>query len=104
VNDSIKRILLTGKVEESEDNKNEYPDQVNGEIAVKITNKGKFFLMTVYDNAKISPENLKIQSNKNALDMWFLNKLATELGGTVSLEQDNGTLFKITFKKNNKEI
>ena len=104
VNDSIKRILLTGKVEESEDNKNEYPDQVNGEIAVKITNKGKFFLMTVYDNAKISPENLDLHSNKNALDMWFLNKLATELGGTVSLEQDNGTLFKITFKKNNKEI
>ena len=104
VNDSIKRILLTGKVEESEDNKNEYPDQVNGEIAVKITNKGKFFLMTVYDNAKISPENLKIQSNKNALDMWFLNKLSTELCGTVSLEQDNGTLFKITFKKNNKKI
>nr|WP_319373350.1 histidine kinase dimerization/phosphoacceptor domain -containing protein [uncultured Methanobacterium sp.] len=104
VNDSIKRILLTGKVEESEDDKNEDPDPVKGELAVKITNKGEFFLMTVYDNATVSPENLDLHSNKNALDMWFLNKLATELGGTVSLEQDNGTLFKITFKKNNVKI
>ena len=97
VNDSINRILLTAELEETEDDKIEYPDQLKGELAVRITKKGETFLMTVYDNAKVSPENLDIQSNKNALNMWFLNKLATELGGTVSLEQDNGTLFKITF-------
>lgn len=97
VNDSINRILLTAELEETEDDKIEYPDQLKGELAVRITKKGETFLMTVYDNAKVSPENLDIQSNKNALNMWFLNKLATELGGAVSLEQDNGTLFKITF-------
>lgn len=104
VNDSINRIILTGELEESGDDKIEDPHQVKGELAVRISKKGEFFLLTVYDNAKVSPENLDIQSNKNALDMWFLNKLATELGGTVSLEQDNGTLFKITFKKNNVQI
>jgi two-component sensor histidine kinase len=100
----MNRVLLTAELEESEDDKIEDPDRMNGEIAVNISNKGEFFLMTVYDNAKVSPENLDIQSNKNALDMWFLNKLATELGGTVSLEQENGTLLKITFKKNNIQI
>jgi two-component system, sensor histidine kinase PdtaS len=104
VNDSIKRILLTAELEEPEDDEINNPNPVKGELAVRTTNKGEFFLMTVYDNAKVSPENLDIHSNKNALDMWFLNKLATELGGTVSLEQDNGTLFKITFKKNNVQI
>lgn len=104
VNDSINRILLTAELEESKDDKIEDPDQVKGELTVRITKKGEFFLLTVYDDAKVSPENLNIHSNKNALDMWFLNKLATELGGTVSLEQDNGTLFKITFKKNNLQI
>lgn len=104
VNDSINRIILTAELEETENDKIEYPDQLKGELAVRITKKGESFLMTVYDNAKVSPENLDIQSNKNALNMWFLNKLATELGGTVSLEQDNGTLFKITFKKNNVQI
>jgi len=104
VNDSINRILLTAELKESEDDEIEDPNHLKGEIAVNINNKGEFFLMTVYDDAKVSPENLDLQSNKNALDMWFLNKLATELGGTVSLEQDNGTLFKITFKKNNVQI
>jgi len=103
VDDSINRILTAG-LKEFEDDEIEDPNQLKGEIAVNISNKGEFFLMTVYDDAKVSPENLDLQSNKNALDMWFLNKLATELGGTVSLEQDNGTLFKITFKKNNKKI
>ena len=67
------------------------------EIAVKITKKGEFFLMTVYDNVVVSPEKYGIQNN--TLDMWFINKLATQLGGTFNLEQENGTLFKITFKK-----
>lgn len=104
VNDSINRIILTAELEESKYDKIEDPVPVKSELAVRISKKGEFLLLTVYDNAKISPENLKIQSNKNALDMWFLNKLSTELCGTVSLEQDNGTLFKITFKKNNKKI
>lgn len=102
VNDSINRIILTAELEESKYDKIEDPVPVKSELAVRISKKGEFLLLTVYDNAKISPENLKIQSNKNALDMWFLNKLSTELCGTVSLEQDNGNLFKITFKKNNK--
>ncbi|WP_321423348.1 histidine kinase dimerization/phosphoacceptor domain -containing protein [uncultured Methanobacterium sp.] len=104
VNDSINRILLTAELKESEDDEIEDPNHLKGEISVNINNKGEFFLMTVYDDAKVSPENLDLQSNKNALDMWFLNKLATELGGTVNLEQKNGTLFKITFKKNNVQI
>ena len=28
------------------------------ELAVKITDKGEFYLMTVYDNVTVSPENM----------------------------------------------
>ena len=104
VNDSIKRRLSTTELLESKDEKfeNHYemknPHEMKDKLAVKITNKGEFFLMTFYDNFIVSPENYGIQNN--TLNMWFINKLATQLGGTVDLEQENGTLFKITFKKN----
>lgn len=103
VNDSIKRSLLTTELLESKDEKFEKhyekknPHKMKDELSVKITKKGEFFLMTVYDNVAVSPENYGFQNN--TLDMWFINKLATQLGGTFDLEQENGTLFKITFKK-----
>jgi len=97
VSDSIKRSLLTAKLEESEDGKHEDPYKMKDELTMKITDKGEFYLMTVYDNVKVSPENFGLQNN--TLDMWFINKLITQLRGTVDIEQENGTLFKITFKK-----
>ncbi len=103
VSDSIKRSLLTSELLESKDDKFEdhyeakNPQDMKDELAVKITDKGEFFLMTVYDNFTVSPENYGFQNN--TLAIWFINKLATQLGGRFDLEQDNGTLFKITFKK-----
>jgi len=97
VSDSIKRSLLTAKLEESKEGKHKNPYKMKDEFSMKITDKGEFYSMTVYDNVKVSPENFGLQNN--TLDMWFINKLITQLRGTVNLEQENGTLFKITFKK-----
>jgi two-component sensor histidine kinase len=119
VTDSIKRSILTeesgnntnstlnekmedenkyGLSGESEEDTYESSEEKKNKIAVKITDEGEFFLMTIYDNARVFTEKLDPQ-NTSTLSMWFVNKLATQLGGTVDLEQDNGTLFKITFKE-----
>jgi len=95
VTDSIKRSILSGV---SEEDAYENPEEKKNKIAVEITDEGEFFLMTIYDNARVFPENPDPQ-NTSTLSMWFVNKLAAQLGGTVDLEQENGTLFKITFKE-----
>jgi two-component sensor histidine kinase len=108
VTDSIKRSILSGESGNntknriltgvSEEDAYENPEEKKNRIAVKITDEGEFFLMTIYDNARVFPENPDPQ-NTSTLSMWFVNKLAAQLGGTVDLEQENGTLFKITFKE-----
>lgn len=128
VADSIKRSILTVECEEDTNtiakdySKNSIPTKKSGNntskslteesemggydssieqknrIAVKITDEGEFFLMTVYDNAPVFPEHFD-SKNSSTLSMWFVNKLATQLGGTVDRKQDDGTLFKITFKE-----
>jgi len=114
---SIKRSILTGEsednthiqTEESEDNTGiqigeseegayESFEGKKNKIEVKITDKGEYFLMTIYDNAPVFPDSFETP-NSSTLSMWFVNKLATQLGGTVDREEDNGTLFKISFKK-----
>jgi len=84
--------------EESEESAYEIFEGKENKIEVKITDKGEYFLMTIYDNAPVFPDSYETP-NSSTLSMWFVNKLATQLGGTVDLEQDNGTLFKITFKE-----
>ena len=97
VADSIKRSILA---EKSEYTTYESSEEKKNIISVKITDEGEFYLMTVYDNARVFPEYSN-SKNSITLSMWFVNKLATQLGGTFDLELENGTLFKITFKNYN---
>lgn len=109
VTDSIKRSILT---EESgnetknsiltEEDAYESSEEKKNKITVKITDEGDFYLMTIYDNARVFPEHFD-SKNSSTLSMWFVNKLATQLGGTVDRKQDDGTLFKITFKECSKK-
>ena len=95
VANSIKRSILS---ENYEDGTYESSEEKMDKIVVKITDEGDFYLMTIYDNARVFPEHFD-SKNSSTLSMWFVNKLATQLGGTVDRKQDDGTLFKITFKE-----
>lgn len=74
------------------------PDGMKSEINVKITKEDDFYVMTVYDNGIGFPEDLNFQ-NTDSLGIWLVINLAGQLGGTVELEREKGTLFKITFKE-----
>lgn len=93
VTSSIRRNLQSTS---SEDNEEESFREMD-KITVKIIPQGESFLMTVYDNAPVFLESFNLQNK--TLSMWFVNKLAAQLGGLVDLKQDNGTLFNITFRE-----
>ncbi len=67
-------------------------------ISVKITNENEFYIMTVYDNGIGFPDDLDFK-NTDSLGMQLVISLTSQLKGTVELEKDNGTLFKINFQE-----
>lgn len=72
-------------------------DRVDNEIAVKITKKEEYYIMNIYDNGVGFPEDLNFQKT-NTLGMQLVISLINRLRGTIELEREKGTLFKITFK------
>ncbi len=67
-------------------------------ITVSITNEDGFYVMTIYDNGVGFPDDLDFQ-NTDSLGMQLVISLTSQLRGTLELEKDNGTLFKIIFKE-----
>lgn len=67
-------------------------------IAVSITKKNNFYNMSVYDNGIGFPNDLDFQ-NTDSLGMQLVISLTSQLRGTVELERDNGTLFRIIFEE-----
>ena len=53
--------------------------------------------MNIYDNGVGFPEDLNFQKT-NTLGMQLVISLINRLRGTIELEREKGTLFKITFK------
>ncbi|OEC85278.1 MULTISPECIES: histidine kinase dimerization/phosphoacceptor domain -containing protein [Methanobacterium] len=67
-------------------------------IAVNITKENEIYTMSVYDNGIGFPDNLDFR-HTDSLGMQLVISLTSQLRGTVELERDNGTLFKIVFKE-----
>jgi two-component sensor histidine kinase/CheY-like chemotaxis protein len=67
-------------------------------IAVTITKEDGFYDMSVYDNGTGFPDNLDFH-NTDSLGMQLVISLTSQLRGTVELERNNGTLFRIIFKE-----
>ena len=67
-------------------------------IAVGIAKEDNFYNMSVYDNGIGFPQDLDFQ-NTDSLGMQLVISLTSQLRGTVELERDNGTLFRIIFKE-----
>ncbi|MEL7671302.1 histidine kinase dimerization/phosphoacceptor domain -containing protein [Methanobacterium sp.] len=67
-------------------------------IAVNITKENEIYTMSVYDNGIGFPDNLDFR-HTDSLGMQLVISLTSQLRGTVELERNNGTLFKIVFKE-----
>lgn len=77
--------------------KHAFPDERAGEIHVmlQVTPEGKFSLM-VHDNGVGFPPELDFRTTES-LGLQLVNTLASQLGGTLELERNDGTTFTLIF-------
>ena len=76
-----------------------FPDGKEGEIYISIhpTDTNQFFL-TVRDNGVGFPADIDITKSKT-LGLQLVDSLVDQLDGTMKLNQNAGTEYKITFKE-----
>ncbi|MCQ6962401.1 histidine kinase dimerization/phosphoacceptor domain -containing protein [Methanolobus chelungpuianus] len=66
-----------------------------GEICVKLSLENGRLTLIVRDNGSGFPEHVNFMES-DSLGMQLVTTLISQIGGTIELENDNGTLFKIT--------
>lgn len=75
-----------------------FPDEMEGEIYVGLSNDDNLLTMTVSDNGVGFPEELEI-ANVNTMGLYLVKTLVGQLDGTIDLNKDNGTEVTIKFKE-----
>ncbi len=93
VTNSIKHGFLASR---TRDNSQSFDKR--DKIAVNITKENEIYTMSVYDNGIGFPDDLDF-NNTDSLGMQLVISLTSQLRGTVELERNNGTLFRIVFKE-----
>ncbi|MCZ3367021.1 MULTISPECIES: histidine kinase dimerization/phosphoacceptor domain -containing protein [Methanobacterium] len=93
VTNSIKHGFLASRTRDNIQSLDE-----RDKIAVNITKENEIYTMSVYDNGIGFPDNLDFR-HTDSLGMQLVISLTSQLRGTVELERDNGTLFRIVFKE-----
>ena len=84
--------------------KHAFTEEEEGEIRIKLCREEKgnemhksFFSLTISDNGKGIPENIKLESLES-LGLQLVNILVDQLDGKIELKRTHGTEFRITFK------
>ena len=80
-----------------------FPEGRAGEVCINFRSEGdNRFSLTVIDNGIGFPQDLDFK-NTESLGLQLVNALAGQLGGTIELNRDKGTEFKITFTEVSRE-
>ncbi|MDO9528406.1 MAG: sensor histidine kinase, partial [Syntrophales bacterium] len=77
--------------------KHAFPEGKKGEVTIDFHPDGdKRLTLVVSDNGVGFPEDIDI-SDTETFGLHLISILATQLKGTLEIERDGGTAFKITF-------
>jgi PAS domain S-box-containing protein len=79
--------------------KHAFPGDLEGEIKIKLVDQGENYILTIGDNGVGFPQDFDYQ-NTSSLGMQLINSLSTQIGGNLEIKVNNGTIFKLTFPKN----
>lgn len=77
--------------------KHAFPDNMEGEITIEF-NKNNQYYFSVADTGIGFPEDIDYH-NANSLGMRLVNSLVDQINGTMVLNQEKGTCFKIKFSE-----
>ncbi len=78
--------------------KHAFPEGNSGEINVDFHPIDDYYEFTVKDNGVGFPEDIDYQ-NTESLGLQIVTSLTDQIDGEITLDRNNGTKFKITFKE-----
>jgi len=77
--------------------KHAFPAERKGDILIKLTSDNKgMFILVVQDNGIGFPEDINFRKT-DTLGMQLVTSLVGQIKGTIELERNNGTEFRIIF-------
>jgi two-component sensor histidine kinase len=76
--------------------KHAFPDGRSGEITIGLHVQEGNKVLTVADNGVGLPAEIDVQ-HRGSLGLQLVNTLTTQLDGTLTLDREGGTTFKVTF-------
>jgi PAS domain S-box-containing protein len=99
----IERVITCGLIINemlSNSLKYAFPDRSDGQIAISIRYTGNGLIELLYrDNGIGIPESIDIRAARTLGMQLIVNLAEKQLDGSLSVERDNGTAFKIVFKE-----
>ena len=81
--------------------KHAFPNGRNGQVQIDLRKNGGLCEMIVRDNGVGFPEEIDFR-NTNSLGLQMINSLTKQIDGSIDLDNNPGTEFKITFKDSNR--
>ncbi len=78
--------------------KHAFPENVSGEIRVKLSEDEKIFMLTISDNGIGLPEDFD-SAERKTLGMELIYILAEQLDSQLTIENTSGTIFNLKIKK-----
>jgi two-component sensor histidine kinase len=82
-----------------------FNEMKRGKITIKMIQQEKMILLNIEDNGIGLPENLDVTKSAS-LGLSLIYSFTDQLGGTIEINRDNGTEYRIVFPlevKNNEE-
>ncbi len=76
--------------------KHAFPNRMNGEVIINLSNDGGNCLLKVADNGVGIPEGVDFR-NTDSLGLQIVQTLTIQLNGNMEHENEGGTIFTITF-------
>ncbi len=77
--------------------KHAFPEEREGTISIRLQSQGDRAVLTISDNGIGFPEDLDF-TNTKSLGMQLVVTLVEQLEGTIELDRNGGTEFRMTFK------
>lgn len=76
-----------------------FPDDISGEVLISLQTKGTDFELIIADDGIGFPEGLDFRNVRSSLGLKLVNSLVQQLEGTISMDRNKGTNFRIKFKE-----
>ena len=73
-----------------------FPDEVSGQVNVKLDSENEFFILTTSDNGLGLPKKFRLRQT-NSLGLQLVQALTNQLKGSIKIDRRNGTKFRIKF-------